>query len=108
MEVYKNETREVIKRFRDHRLNYRECICSLDAAVAALIPRIQCEELPVLRELMALNREMVMAECRRRTRPPLTVVTSSFICRMLKCFSFAYVSCRKGNVDGAARHRPID
>jgi hypothetical protein len=66
MGVYKSETGEVVKRFLDHRLNYRDCICSLDAALAALIPRLQCEELPALRELMVLNREMVMAELKRR------------------------------------------
>ena len=69
MEVYKNETREVIKRFLDQRLNYRDCTCSLDAALAALIPRLQCEELPVLRELMSFNREMVSAELKRRAAP---------------------------------------
>lgn len=69
MEVYKNETQEVIKRFLDHRLDYRDCICSLDAALAALIPRLQCEELPVLRELMSFNREMVSAELKRRAAP---------------------------------------
>jgi len=66
MEVYKNETGEVIKRFLDHRLDYRECICSLDAALAALIPRLQCEQLPALRELLSFNQEMVMAELKRR------------------------------------------
>jgi hypothetical protein len=69
MQVYKNETREVIKRFLDHRLSYRECICSLDAALAALIPRLQCEELPVLQELMSFDREIVMAELKRRAAP---------------------------------------
>ena len=69
MEVYKNETREVIGRFLDHRLNYRDCICSLDAALAALIPCLQCEQLPVLRKLMSFNQEMVMAELKRRAGP---------------------------------------
>jgi len=68
MEVYKSETREVIDRFLDHRLAYRDCISSLDAALAALIPRLQCEELPVLRELMAANIALVQAEVKRRAR----------------------------------------
>ena len=56
----------MIERFLDHRLNYRECICSLDAALAALIPRLQCEQLPALRELLSFNQEMVMSELKRR------------------------------------------
>lgn len=66
MEVYKSETREVIGRFLHYRLNYANCICSLDAAVAALIPRLQCKDLPVLRGLMVVDHEKVMKEMKRR------------------------------------------
>jgi hypothetical protein len=38
MEVFENETREVINRFLGHRLSFPECMAALDSALAGLIP----------------------------------------------------------------------
>jgi len=68
MEVYRSETREVLDRFLARRLNFPSCIAALDAALAGLLPRLRPEELPVLRELMLANNDVVMKEMERRGR----------------------------------------
>jgi hypothetical protein len=40
MEVYKQETREVIRRFLARRLSFPDCIAALDAALAGLVPKV--------------------------------------------------------------------
>jgi len=69
MEVYQSETREVIRRFLSHRLNFPDCIASLDAALAGLVPRLQDGHLPTLRALMLANNDIVMKEMERRGPP---------------------------------------
>jgi CRP/FNR family cyclic AMP-dependent transcriptional regulator len=66
MEVYKRETREVIRRFLAHRLSFPDCIAALDAALADLTSRLAPEQLPPLRALMLENNDMVMKEMERR------------------------------------------
>ena len=66
MEVYKSETREIIKRFLARNLNFPDCIAALDAALAGLVPRLQDGQLPILRALMLANNEIVMKEMERR------------------------------------------
>ena len=70
MEVYKSETREVIKRFLDHRLSFPDCIAALDAAVADLTTRLTGEQIAPLRALMLENNNKVMKEMARRGSPP--------------------------------------
>jgi CRP/FNR family cyclic AMP-dependent transcriptional regulator len=70
MEVYKSETREVIKRFLDHRLSFPDCIAALDAAVADLTTRLTAEQIAPLRALMLENNDRVMKEMARRGSPP--------------------------------------
>ena len=55
MEVYKSETREVIKRFLSHRLSFQDCMGALDAALADLTPRLTGDEIAELRALMLKN-----------------------------------------------------
>jgi hypothetical protein len=69
MEVYENETRQVINRFLDRRLSFPDCIAALDAALAELIPRLTTEELAPLRAVMLANNEIVMKELERRGPP---------------------------------------
>jgi len=69
MEVYRRETRHVIKRFLDHRLGFADCIAGLDAALAGLIPRLTGQHLAPLRALMLANNETVMREMERRGPP---------------------------------------
>lgn len=66
MEVYKTETRKVIKRFLHYHLSFDGCIHALDAALGRLIPRMAQEDLPVLRTLVLANNEIVMKEMERR------------------------------------------
>ncbi len=75
MEVYKNETREVIRRFLEYKLSFPDCIAALDAALAGLIPTLDPAELGSLRALMLANNETVMQEMERREQlkqPPVT------------------------------------
>ncbi len=70
MEVYKRETREVIKRFLGHRLSFTACLSALDSAFADLIPRLTGEEFVPLHALILKNNEIVMKEMERRGPPP--------------------------------------
>jgi hypothetical protein len=66
VEVYKRETREVIKRFLERKISFPECICALDAALAALILLLDPSDLAPLRASMLANNETVMQEMERR------------------------------------------
>ncbi len=66
MDVFKSETREVLSRFLHRRLSFPDCIAALDAALAAVLPRLQPSELPALREVMLANNNIVMEEMERR------------------------------------------
>jgi CRP/FNR family cyclic AMP-dependent transcriptional regulator len=70
MEVFKSETREVIKRFVRRRLSFPACVAALDAAFADLIPRLTDEQFAPLRTLIMENNDMVMKEMERRGAPP--------------------------------------
>jgi CRP/FNR family cyclic AMP-dependent transcriptional regulator len=69
MEVYKRETREIIKRFFDHRLSFHECLDALDAAFADLGPRLTDKQIASLRPLVLENNDIVMKEMERRGPP---------------------------------------
>src|ERR1700737_4487658 len=71
MEVYRSESREVIKRFLDHRLSFPDCIAALDAKLADLTPRLTGEQIAPLRALMLENNDKVMKEMERRGPAPL-------------------------------------
>jgi hypothetical protein len=68
MEIYKAETREVLRRFLSRRLSFPDCIAALDAALAGVLPRLQPSEISALRELMLANNDIVMAEMERRAQ----------------------------------------
>jgi hypothetical protein len=68
MEVYKAETREIIRRFQTRRLNFPRCIAALDAALAGLIPRMPEGAIVELRSVMLANNDIVMSEMARRKR----------------------------------------
>jgi CRP/FNR family transcriptional regulator, cyclic AMP receptor protein len=70
MEVYKRETREVIKRFLSRRLSFDECMAALKAALADLTSRATGEEIDDLRPLILENSDIVMKEMERRGPPP--------------------------------------
>ena len=66
MAAYERETRRVIKRFLSRKLSFPGCIAALDAALAALIPKLSGEQIEHLRALMLANNETVMNEMERR------------------------------------------
>ena len=70
MEVYKRETRELIKRFLNHKLSFPDCVAALDSALAELTPRLTDEQFAPLRILILENNDMVMKEMERRGPPP--------------------------------------
>jgi hypothetical protein len=66
VEVYRNETRQIIRRFLLGRLSFASCISRLDAALVHLIPRLKPEQLDALRTVMLANNEQVMKEMENR------------------------------------------
>jgi hypothetical protein len=70
MEVYEHQTREVIERLLAHKISLAQCVAALDAALAGLVPKLTCEQLPHLQALLLANNETVMAEMERRSLPP--------------------------------------
>jgi hypothetical protein len=70
MEVYKSETREVIKRFLNRKLSFPRCVAALDAAFADLTTRLTAEQFAPVRALILENNAMVMKEMERRGAPP--------------------------------------
>jgi len=69
MEVYKRETREVIKRFLKQRISFPDCVAALDAAFSDLAPRLTEEQFAPLRALILKNNDTVMKEMERRGPP---------------------------------------
>ena len=59
MEVYKSETREVIRRFLNHRLSFHECMAALDAAFADLSSRLTGEQIAAAAAPTSANSAMV-------------------------------------------------
>jgi CRP-like cAMP-binding protein len=70
MDVYKSETREVIKRFLNRRIGFEECMAALDAAFSDVASRLTSEQMVSLRALVMENNEIVMKEMERRGPPP--------------------------------------
>jgi len=68
MEVYKAETREVIRRFLLRQLSFPNCIAALDAALAGVLPELQPEQLDEVRAVMLANNATVMEEM-QKTQP---------------------------------------
>jgi hypothetical protein len=66
VEVYKRETREIIRRFMSHQINHAECIAGLDAAVAALVPALTSGQIMPLRAHMQESYRIVEEEAARR------------------------------------------
>jgi CRP/FNR family cyclic AMP-dependent transcriptional regulator len=71
MEVYKSETREIIRRFLNHRLSFHDCIAALEAALEDLTSRLTGEQIAPLRALILENNQIVMKEMERRSPSPL-------------------------------------
>jgi hypothetical protein len=68
VEVYKRETREIVRRFLRSQTAFADCITRLDAALVRFIPRMKQEQLDELRAVMLANNEAVMNEMGHRGR----------------------------------------
>jgi CRP/FNR family cyclic AMP-dependent transcriptional regulator len=69
MEIYKSETRNLIKRFLNDTLSFDDCVAALDAALAGLTSRLSGGEIAPLRALILHNNDIVMMEMKRRGAP---------------------------------------
>ena len=67
MEVYKQETKEVVRRFRSHQLSFPHTIAALDAALAGVLPKLKPEQLDEVRAVMLAANATVMEEMARRS-----------------------------------------
>lgn len=68
MEVYKRETREIVRRFLLRQLSFPNCIAAVDAALAGLLPRLAPEQLDEVRAVMLANNGRVMEEMATRSQ----------------------------------------
>jgi CRP/FNR family cyclic AMP-dependent transcriptional regulator len=69
MEVYKSETRELIRRFLNHRITFHDCMAALEDALSDLTSRLTSEQIAPLRALILENNDIVMKEMERRGPP---------------------------------------
>ena len=69
MQSYEQRTREIIRRFICHELDFPACIAALDAELADLVPRLEDAELPALRVMMLANLARVNYELEQRGPP---------------------------------------
>jgi CRP/FNR family cyclic AMP-dependent transcriptional regulator len=70
MEVYRRETRRVIKRFLNRRISFADCVAALDAALADLTPRLSGQPIAPLHALILENNDIVTKEMERRGPQP--------------------------------------
>jgi len=68
MEVYRQQTQKILKRFLDREITFPECIAALDHALAGRVKTLRPEELPNLRAVILANNETVMKEMAKRER----------------------------------------
>ena len=67
MEVYRQETQEIVNRFVRRRISLPECVALLGSAFKTLIPTLRLKDLPTLRVVMLANSQRVTEEleCRQ-------------------------------------------
>jgi len=66
MEVFKSETREILRRYLTGEIGCEDCVTSLDAAVAGLISFLKPEDLPEVVAVMNENTATLATEMKRR------------------------------------------
>jgi hypothetical protein len=65
MEVYKAETREILRRYRAGKITRSTCITALDAAIAGLEPFLATDQLKTLHASMKSTHEALPKEAKR-------------------------------------------
>jgi hypothetical protein len=66
MNVYENETSEIVRRFLSNQISFSDCVSMLNMALAGVIPELTGDQIPALRTIMANNTKTVMDESERR------------------------------------------
>ena len=74
MEVYKAESRESLRRFRDDGITQNECLAALHDALHAVIPTLNPADLRHIQALLKFNDAAVVREMYRRTQSCLRIV----------------------------------
>ena len=59
VEIYKRETGDVVRLFRENRISHAECIAALDAALVRVVQRMKPGDLPEVRFEILKNRGLV-------------------------------------------------
>jgi len=59
VEVYRSETREILKRYRADRTNRPEYVAALDFALLAAIPELHPADLPAVQAMLAENAQIL-------------------------------------------------
>lgn len=66
MKVYRRETSDIVRRFLAHQIDYRECIASLDAALASAVLRTDVKNMAGIRGASLINNNIIIKEMQRR------------------------------------------
>lgn len=67
MEVYKAETKEILRRYLEEQITYPASVAALDAALAGVLPRMRPENLEEVQSIVRANNE-VLGELKRQHR----------------------------------------
>jgi hypothetical protein len=59
VEIYKRETSDVVRRFRENRISHAECVASLDAALERVVHRMEPGDLPEVRFEILKNQGLI-------------------------------------------------
>ena len=59
MEIYKRETGDIVRRFRENRISHSECVAALDAALVGVVQRMKPSDLPEVRFEILKNQGLV-------------------------------------------------
>jgi hypothetical protein len=83
MEVYKRETEEIIRRFRDRELSYPDCLAALDAALAGVVPYLTAAQLDSFRAITAAANDTVLREMEQRKLLPAQALAIEILNRRI-------------------------
>ncbi len=59
MEIYKQESAKIVRRFRENRISHSECIAALDAALVGMVQRMKPSDLPEVRFEILKNQAII-------------------------------------------------
>jgi hypothetical protein len=62
MEDYKAECVEIMRRFKERQIDHRQCVASLDAAIAGVLPGLTADGVAEAQRAMAENYRIIARE----------------------------------------------